>query len=80
MSATLIAAGKELPKELVTRCREIAVCANEHAGVTALPRLLLARYLGHSSEAAMHYFTALWAVLRPVLAGRAAVPPRIWAT
>lgn len=80
VSATLIAAGMDIQKHLLAQCRGIAPETGEHAGITVLPRLLLARYLGHSSEAAMHYFIALWALLRPALAGRAAVPPRIWAT
>jgi len=78
VSATLIAAGKDIPKNLLERCR--AVVAEGQAGITVLPRVLLARYLGESSEAAMQYFIALWALLRPALAGRSAVPPRIWAT
>jgi urease accessory protein len=76
----LIAAGKEIPKDLLERCRRVAPEAEEHCGITVLPRVLLARYLGHSSEAAMQYFIALWQLLRPALAGRSAVPPRIWAT
>jgi urease accessory protein len=80
VSATLIAAGREISKDLLEQCRGVAPEAGERAGITLLPRLLLARYLGHSSEAAMHYFIALWSVLRPALAGRSAVPPRIWAT
>ncbi len=80
VSATLIAAGREIPKDLLEQCRGVAPEAGERAGITLLPRLLLARYLGHSSEAAMHYFIALWSLLRPALAGRSAVPPRIWAT
>ena len=80
VSATLIAAGKDIPRDLLERCRAVAPDAGEHAGITALPRVLLARYLGHNSEAAMQYCIALWRLLRPALAGRAAVPPRIWAT
>jgi urease accessory protein len=80
VSATLIAAGREVGKDLLAHCRGVAPDAGAHAGVTLLPRVLLARYLGASSEAAMHYFTALWTLLRPALAGRSAVPPRIWAT
>ena len=80
VSATLIAAGRDIPKELLEQCRGIAPESGEHSGVTVLPRVLLARYLGHSSEAAMQYFIALWALLRPALCGRSAVPPRIWAT
>jgi len=48
--------------------------------VTLLPGMLLARYLGDSGEAARRYFTALWRVLRPALAGRDATEPRIWRT
>jgi urease accessory protein len=48
--------------------------------VTQLPGLLVARYLGDSSEAALRAFTALWTILRPSVVGRAAVPPRIWST
>lgn len=51
----------------------------EHA-VTALPGLLLARYLGHNSEAARLWFAALWQALRPPLIGLTAVTPRIWNT
>ncbi len=80
VSATLIAAGKDIQKDLLERCRAIAPETGEHSGITVLPRVLLARYLGQSSEAAMQYFIALWSLLRPALAGRAAVPPRIWAT
>jgi len=80
VSATLIAAGKDIRKDLLEQCRAIAPEAGERSGITVLPRLLLARYLGHSSEAAMHYFIALWSLLRPALTGRIAVPPRIWAT
>ena len=50
------------------------------AAVTLLPGILLARYLGDSSEAARRYFTALWRILRPALTGRAAIEPRIWGT
>jgi len=48
--------------------------------VTLVPGVLLARYLGDSSEAARRYFIALWHILRPRLAGLDAVEPRIWQT
>ena len=45
------------------------------------PRLLLARVLADSTPAARRALQAVWVLLRPhVLAGRAAQPPRIWAT
>ena len=43
--------------------------------ITRLPGLLIARYLGDSSEEALHAFTRLWKILRP-----SAVEPRIWRT
>ena len=48
--------------------------------VTLLPGILLARYLGDSSEAARRYFIALWRILRPALTSREAIEPRIWQT
>jgi urease accessory protein len=43
--------------------------------ITQLPGLMVARYLGDSSEEALRSFARLWKVLRP-----SAVEPRIWAT
>ena len=48
--------------------------------VTALPGLVIARYLGDSSEEAMRAFAMLWSVLRPPVAQREAIEPRIWRT
>jgi len=49
-------------------------------GITALPGLLVARYLGDNSEAARLWFAALWKILRPACCGRPAILPRIWNT
>ncbi len=70
--ATLLAAGA--PFDLAA-CRAI-----EGLAVTQLPGVLVGRYLGNSSEQAKQLFARLWAVLRPALAGREAVEPRIWRT
>ncbi len=70
--ATLIAAGAQFD---LAACRAI-----EDLAVTQLPQALVARYLGDSSERAKHLLARLWAVLRPALAGRNAVEPRIWRT
>ena len=48
--------------------------------VTRLPGLLIARYLGDSSEEALRAFMQLWTLLRPAVCGREAVEPRIWRT
>ena len=53
---------------------------SERIVLTQLPGLLIARYLGDSGEEALHGFCRLWKLLRPTLAGRAAVEPRIWST
>ncbi len=60
-------------------CRAVTAKSG-HTAVTRLPGVIVARYLGDSSEAAAHYFAELWRLLRPLIAGRAAVAPRIWNT
>jgi urease accessory protein len=72
---TLVAAA-EIETNLLNECRKrVPPCA-----VTLLPGLLVARYLGDSSEEAMRLFTRLWSVLRPAVCGRPAIEPRIWRT
>jgi urease accessory protein len=68
---TLIATGAS--PATGARCKKIAA-------VTLLPGLLVARYVGDSSEEALERFTALWSLLRPELMLREAVKPRIWST
>lgn len=78
-SALLVAAADELPDELLAACREPQP-AEGRAGVTRLPGVLLARWVGHEAECGRRWLAALWRVLRPALAGREAVSPRIWNT
>lgn len=81
ISGTFIAAGRPISAELLAACREKTPTeADARFGITALPDLLIARYLGHRSESARHWFADLWSVLRPALIGRAAQTPRIWNT
>jgi urease accessory protein len=61
-------------------CREVPVGDGARTGVTALPDVFAARYLGHSAEQAKSYFAALWAILRPWYAHRPAHRPRLWDT
>jgi len=75
---TLLAAG-EIDDACLASCRSEQPVTGE-AAVTRLPGLLVARYLGDSSEAAKRYFTKVWANLRPSLLRRAALAPRIWST
>jgi urease accessory protein len=80
---TLLAAGREVPAELLAACRAVpAGPANSGAlaGLTRLPGVCIARWLGDSSEDARRWFAAQWALLRPVFHGGSAESPRIWAT
>ena len=65
---------------LLDACRTLEPADQALHGITALRGLLVARYLGHSSEAARLWFVSLWQLLRPALLGRPAVPARIWNT
>ena len=81
VSATLLATGAGLDPDLLTACRKLSPAENgARYGLTLLPELLVARYLGHSAEAARNWMVALWSLLRPALAGREAEAPRIWKT
>ena len=62
------------------RRTEIIPADGANHGLSALPGMLVARYLGDSSEAARLWFADLWAILRPACCGRPAVTPRIWNT
>ena len=76
---TFLAAAPIVTHAMLESCRQVSVMAGEGA-VTRLPGVVIARYRGASAAAARHYFVDLWRKLRPALALRAAVPPRIWAT
>ncbi len=76
---TLLMAGVDPPPALLERCRALDPMEGLGA-VTALPGLLVARYLGQEAEAARNYFAGLWNAARPAIFGREAVAPRIWMT
>ena len=76
---TLFASALNLNQDLLNQVRKTEPETGGGA-VTLLPGILLARYLGASSEAARRYFVALWRILRPALLGREATEPRIWQT
>jgi len=80
VSGTMVCAGRDIEAPLLNACRGIERrAADSRAGITALPGMFLARYLGHSSEDAMQWFTAIWGRLRPALMGVTATAPRLWA-
>lgn len=78
--ATFVVAAGETSQQVLESCRAVLPSDEGRVGVTALPEIFVGRYLGHSAQAARHYFEALWAVLRPHYAGVAAQRPRIWNT
>lgn len=80
VSAVFIAAGKTIAPEVLAKCRAVGLEGPARSGMTVMPDIFIARYLGASSEQAKCYFIDLWRVLRPHLTGHAAVTPRIWAT
>ena len=87
VSATLSAAGWQgtLPAALLQAMREEvgAICAEDEDsafGISAVKSVLLARYLGNSSQSARRAMLCVWRHLRPELMGCEAVVPRIWNT
>jgi urease accessory protein len=81
--ATLLGAGKPLPSGALNTIRETCSAEMDESasfGATQMKSVVVVRYLGNSSEAAKKVMTAAWRTLRPLLAGRAAVVPRIWNT
>ena len=76
---TMIVAGALLQDPLLTACRAVVAPTGEGA-VTRLPDVLIGRYRGDSAHAARTYFATLWRLLRPEVAGREAVMPRIFST
>ncbi|AFJ03021.1 Urease accessory protein UreD [Methylophaga frappieri] len=75
----VVAAG-EVPSDVLQACRDIVPKRSADYGVSALPEVFTARYMGVCAQDAKHYFDGLWQVLRPWYAARPAIRPRIWAT
>jgi urease accessory protein len=76
---SLLVGAQACDKALRDACREIRPVAGEGA-VTLLPGLLVARYLGPACEPGRQWFSGLWAVIRPAIAGLPMRVPRIWHT
>jgi urease accessory protein len=76
---TLIAVADNVDTADIAACRAVMATSGATA-VTRLPQVVVARYLGDSSEAAKQYFADVWRLLRPAITGRVAVAPRIWST
>jgi urease accessory protein len=77
---TFLVAGCEIDAPLLRECRGVtARGAESRTAITRVPGVLIARYLGGSTEAAFYWFTDLWDVLRRALSDKAACLPRVWA-
>lgn len=78
---TLLLAGHPISDETLASCRRHRPeDPTARAGASVLPNLLVAHYLGRSTEGARRWLQHLWQTLRPEELGRTAVPPRIWST
>lgn len=81
--ATLILTGGTVPGALIDLAREgvdrIANGAGQ-VGISQLKSVVVARYLGDSSETARHVMLHVWGVFRPAMLGRPAIVPRMWNT
>lgn len=49
-------------------------------GISLVDGLLIARYMGDSTETVRRLFTTVWKILRPAILSRAPCEPRIWNT
>jgi urease accessory protein len=81
--ATLLAAANSVSAQTIAMMRADAETLGAlpgEFGISQLKHVLVARYLGHSSEIAKRLMYGVWHHLRPALLGRAAITPRIWNT
>ncbi|MBT8063192.1 MAG: urease accessory protein UreD [Gammaproteobacteria bacterium] len=67
-------------EECLQDLRALEVPEGSCWGVTVIDGFIVIRFLGSSAEQARKLFIAVWQRLRPLLAGRPACLPRIWAT
>jgi urease accessory protein len=80
VSASFVVAAGLVPVEIIAACREVSADRGSRIGLTAMPQIFSARYIGYSAQSARQYFEALWHILRPWYATRQSSRPRIWST
>jgi urease accessory protein len=80
VTATFVIAAGKTDAHVLEKCRSILPVDEGFVGVSALPEIFVARYLGHSAQAARQYFEEQWKIMRPLCAGVNAQRPRIWNT
>lgn len=76
----LLLAGCRIDASLMEGCRAVLPGDDCRWGLTTLPEVFVARYIGRSAEQVRDYFSRIWELLRPVYANRPARRLRIWAT
>lgn len=79
VSGSLLVASPRVDRQLLDAWRTLSPVLGS-GGVTLLPGLLVARYLGPSCEPGRDWFSRLWRAVRPVVAGCEMQIPRIWNT
>lgn len=82
--ATLLAVSDSIHSSDLINALRSQVADVDHGGgmlgVSQVKSVIVARYLGNSSEVARAVMLRLWDVLRPALLGRVAEVPRMWNT
>ena len=76
--ASLILTGKVIPQPLIDLAREEAEKITKgvgQVGISQLKSIVVARYLGDSSEVARHVMLCIWGLFRPEILGRAGMVP-----
>ena len=76
---TLWLAGIAPDTVLTESLRTLAISTGTY-GLSALPQVTVVRAVSNSPEAIRQYFEAVWALARPHVLQREAMPPRIWKT
>jgi len=77
--ATMVAT--PVDAEWVAMIRErVKPRTGERFAVTLKDDLLVCRFIGDQALHARHLFEQVWRILRPLMLGRPACPPRIWST
>ncbi len=80
VSGGFIVAAGQVPKIILEACQQVSISSGAKYGVTALPEIFSALYIGQSGQEARVYFEQLWQILRPWYGGREVARPRIWNT
>lgn len=65
---------------LLELARTVTLPTGAQIACTKVDGVLVCRAVGSQSDAVRRALTSIWSLIRPQIAGRAAMPPRIWST